>query len=212
MRFWFGGPRVGGFGAGVSFDLDAFFRRLRRTVSGNGGVNGSFVYVICGDHGMSKIGVSTDPNSRIAGLQTGSPFPLKFEYIGMTAGDGYDIEAAAHELLDRHRGSGEWFSVPPEMAVAAVSAAAHKLGYALTPIPQSRIQEAMRSVRPAEGRYNKSKMSLSGRTIEFVYVALWILIGTVYSDHVLSIVIIGLIVGMAIVNPITRRFFPATVS
>ncbi|WP_407146239.1 GIY-YIG nuclease family protein [Bradyrhizobium sp. ORS 86] len=96
----------------------------------------TFVYVISGDHGRQKIGVSDDPRKRIRELQTGSPFLLHFVFIGVTEGTAYDIEGEAHFLLDRHKAPGgdEWFVVPPEVAIAAVMACAHRLGHRLKPI------------------------------------------------------------------------------
>jgi Meiotically up-regulated gene 113 len=50
---------------------------------------GTYVYVIGGDHGRQKIGVSDDPRRRIGELQTGSPFPLRFAFVGQTDGFGH---------------------------------------------------------------------------------------------------------------------------
>lgn len=97
---------------------------------------GVFVYVISGDHGRQKIGVSDNPPQRIKDLQTGSPFRLRFEFVGITEGTGYDIEGEAHFLLHQHRAPGgdEWFVVPPEVAITAVMAAARKLDHKLRPV------------------------------------------------------------------------------
>jgi hypothetical protein len=37
-------------------------------------------------------------------------------------------------MLASHRCSGEWFDVAPEMAVAAIAGAAHKLGQPILPV------------------------------------------------------------------------------
>jgi hypothetical protein len=94
----------------------------------------TFVYVISGDHGRQKIGVSDDPRQRIRDLQTGSPFKLKFEFIGQTDGTGFDIEGEAHFLLHAHRAEGEWFVVPPEVAITAVMASARRLNHTIRPV------------------------------------------------------------------------------
>jgi hypothetical protein len=52
-------------------------------------------------------------------LQTGSPVPLRFAYIGVTPGTGYNIEQSAHALLDAYRKQGEWFLVPTSIAIGA---------------------------------------------------------------------------------------------
>ena len=133
MRFFLMGPRIFGIRPGVSFGAEDF--RGRRTQRGPAEpMTGSFLYVIRGDHNMVKIGVSTNPNARLASLRTASAFPIDFSYIAVTPGTGFDIEQAAHEMLKGHRCSGEWFDVPPEMAVAAIAGAAHKLGQPILPV------------------------------------------------------------------------------
>lgn len=95
----------------------------------------SYVYVISGDHGRQKIGVSDDPKRRIAELATGSPYPLKFEFVGeVQDGGAGQVEVEAHFMLAQHRALGEWFVVPPDVAVTAVMAAAHRLGYRIKPV------------------------------------------------------------------------------
>jgi hypothetical protein len=97
----------------------------------------TFVYVISGDHGRQKIGVTDDPRQRIRTLQTGSPYNLKFEFVGETEnGAAGAIEVEAHFMLAQHKSPGgdEWFTVPPDVAVTAVMAAAHRLGYRVKPV------------------------------------------------------------------------------
>jgi hypothetical protein len=103
---------------------------------------GTYVYVIGGDHGRQKIGVSDDPRRRISELQTGSPFPLRFAFVGQTDGFGYDIEGEVHYMLHQHRQSGEWFTVPPEVAIAAVMGAAYRMGHAIRPVDVDQIRGA----------------------------------------------------------------------
>ena len=95
----------------------------------------AFVYVISGEHGRQKIGCSNHPKQRIRELQTGSPYPLKFEFVGEAVDDvGGQIEVEAHFMLAQHRAEGEWFVVPPDVAVTAVMAAAHRLGHRIRPV------------------------------------------------------------------------------
>jgi hypothetical protein len=97
----------------------------------------NYVYVISGEHGRQKIGVSDNPRQRIKELQTGSPFPLNFEFVGEAEnGNAGAIEVEAHFTLNQHKAPGgdEWFVVPPDVAVTAVMAAAHRLGYRLKPV------------------------------------------------------------------------------
>jgi hypothetical protein len=134
MRLPFFGPRILGMRPGISLGPEDFRSRRRaapqRAVSS---IEGSFVYVIRGEHNLVKIGVSTNPDA-LASLRSASPFALDIVYTAFTPGSGYDIVAAAHEALKDHRCTGEWFDVAPEIAVGAIAGAAHKLGQPLQPI------------------------------------------------------------------------------
>ena len=97
----------------------------------------AFVYVISGEHGRQKIGCSDNPKQRLKELQTGSPYPLKFEFVGEAENNSAgQIEVEAHFMLNPHKAPGgdEWFVVPPDVAITAVMAAAHRLGYRLRPV------------------------------------------------------------------------------
>jgi Meiotically up-regulated gene 113 len=120
-----------GFRAGVAFDPTKPINREVRpggSIAAFGdGVCG--VYVITGAHNMCKIGISTDPELRLAALQTGSHVPLKLHYVlVLKTIDPRAVEVEAHRILDKHRCAGEWFDVTPEIAEAAVNRAAANLG------------------------------------------------------------------------------------
>jgi hypothetical protein len=84
-----------------------------------------FVYVIGTATGPFKVGIANDPRSRLTGLQSGSHIKLSVLYsIGVEPSDAYAVERAAHETLNEHRLSGEWFNVPCDMAKAAIAKAA----------------------------------------------------------------------------------------
>ncbi len=132
MRFYLFGPRFFGIRPGISFqpsDLSA----LRATAS-----RSSYVYVINGDHDHVKIGVTKNPPERLTQLQTSSSRKLAYAFIAPTSGDPYVIEREAHVMLDRYRLNGEWFDVPPELAIAAVTGAAAKLGQSLIAKPDEK--------------------------------------------------------------------------
>lgn len=111
---------------------------------------GRFIYVISGDHGRQKIGVTDDPQQRIRDLQTGSPFPLTFEFLGITNDTAYAIESEVHFLLARHRQSGEWFAIAPEMAIAAVMATARRLGHSIKPVDPDNLPAAAIKARDVQ--------------------------------------------------------------
>lgn len=149
MRFFFMGPRVFGIRPGISLGASDFRRAFGsasssmpgRAARGGGTMTGSFVYVIEGEAGHHKIGVSRDPIQRKADLQTGSPVPLRFAYIGVTPGTGYNIEDRAHELLDAHRKEGEWFLVPASIAIGATLEAASRLGEPIQQVPPESVPQ-----------------------------------------------------------------------
>src|ERR1700730_17149504 len=136
MRFFFTGPRVMGIRPGISFSANDLLRLAtkpkRRKLAEP--ITGSFLYVIRGDHNMSKVGVTTNPTARLAQLRTASAFPIDYSYIAVTPGTGFDIERGAHAMLASHRCNGEWFDVQPEIAVAAIAGAAHKIVQPLLPV------------------------------------------------------------------------------
>jgi Meiotically up-regulated gene 113 len=135
MRFFFMGPRIFGIRPGISFRPDELFGSIARKQNKPGEpMTGSFLYVIRGDHNIVKIGVTTNPTARLAQLRTASAFPIDFSYLAVTPGTGFDIEQGAHAMLASHRCSGEWFDVAPEIAVAAIAGAAHKIGQPILPV------------------------------------------------------------------------------
>lgn len=128
MRVFFSGPRIAGIRAGVSFGPEDFRQRSRARPAVEP-IDASFLYVIGGDHNMTKIGVTTNPSARLASLRTASAFPIDYAYIGMMPDNtGYVLEQATHRALERFRCNGEWFDVAPQNAVATVREAARRCG------------------------------------------------------------------------------------
>jgi hypothetical protein len=149
MRVFFSGPRIAGIRPGVSFGPEDF-RKLRAKPAA-GPIDASFVYVIRGDHNLTKIGVTTNPSARLASLRTASAFPIDYAYIGMMPDNtGYALEKATHLALDRFRCNGEWFDVAPQNAVATVCEAARRCGLP-APIPMTKDQVDL-TLRLASGQ------------------------------------------------------------
>jgi hypothetical protein len=164
MRFFFMGPRILGIRPGISFSANELLRLATKPKQNKPGepMTGSFLYVIRGDHNLVKVGVSTNPNARLAQLRTASAFPIDFSYIAVTPGTGYDIEAGAHEMLKSHRCSGEWFDVAPEMAVAAIAGAAHKLGQPLLPVTAEVANQILQIAANGSGSTSNNKYLFDG--------------------------------------------------
>jgi hypothetical protein len=137
MRFFLIGPRVMGIRPGISFGANELLRLVTKPKQNKPSepMTGGFVYVVRGDHNLVKIGITTNPRARLASLRTGSAFPIDYAYLAVTPGESRAaIESGTHTLLDKHRCNGEWFDVQPEMAVAAIAGAAHKLGHPILPV------------------------------------------------------------------------------
>jgi len=82
------------------------------------------VYVIeCA--GFVKIGVAKRPLERLAAINTGTPVIATLygsrEFSGRLI--AHNVESRLHRHFQRARANGEWFSVPPEVAMQALNAA-----------------------------------------------------------------------------------------
>jgi predicted GIY-YIG superfamily endonuclease len=90
------------------------------------------VYVIqAGDDGPCKIGVSANPERRLAQLQTGNSARLVLValYLCQTWLIAKTLEASVHVALAPFRLMGEWFRVTPETACREIEKQATNLGY-----------------------------------------------------------------------------------
>ena len=78
MRFWGAWPRLlGGF---IRRGVSSRLRASRWASRESGSASGDLVYVICGDHGLVKIGTSANPTARTVGKpssRTASRCPLR---------------------------------------------------------------------------------------------------------------------------------------
>lgn len=130
MRFWISGPRIGFFRPGISFGGSSY-RRARVSQPSRSRPSGDYIYVIEGENNLVKVGISTNPNARLAALQTGSGFPLSLSYVA-SAPNALAVEQRAHEILAKNRVQGEWFDCTADIAVAAIHAAGYQLGISIS--------------------------------------------------------------------------------
>jgi T5orf172 domain len=102
MRVWFSGPRIFGIRTGISLGREdlAWLKPAAQPLTTPS--DRCFIYVIKGEHNLIKVGVSSNPNARIAQLRTASAFLLEFAYLAVLPGDAGDVEAATHVALSRH--------------------------------------------------------------------------------------------------------------
>jgi hypothetical protein len=75
----------------------------------------------------------------------------------VTTGTGFDIEKEAHSILSKYSCHGEWFDVSPELAMAAVTGAAARLGQ---PLQQVDEKTAALVLQIASGKSAPRKQSL----------------------------------------------------
>lgn len=70
-----------------------------------------YVYFIQQGHGAIKIGMSDEPESRLAELQTGAPRKLRIllKIPFSSRREAFEFERTMHELFSEFRLSGEWF-------------------------------------------------------------------------------------------------------
>lgn len=94
--------------------------------------------------GHIKVGIASDPLQRLRELQTGSSEQLEIVYACIVrSNDGNRVELAAHDILWQRRLVGEWFDYPTDVAVAAIAAAAHRLGDPIVEVPVDRIGDVL---------------------------------------------------------------------
>lgn len=75
-------------------------------------IRGSVYFLLAEEIGRVKIGWSSSPMSRIGGIRTSSPFPLKL--LGTVNGT-IETERALHRTFGSRRVNGEWFSCDETM-------------------------------------------------------------------------------------------------
>lgn len=95
-----------------------------------------FIYVIGPQQGLQKVGLATDPQARLAALQTASPFDLiTHAAVAVPFREAHAVERHAHRLLARSRVRNEWFETTPAEAVAAVHSASTPFAGRTTRVP-----------------------------------------------------------------------------
>jgi len=185
MRFFFSGPRIFANRTGVTLGGENVLGAPQRRATSSP-VEGSLVYVLRGDHNMTKIGVSTNPNARLAPLRTASAFPVDFAFVGITPGTGYEIEKCAHAMLANH--NGEWFDAAPHVAVAAVQGAAHALGQPIQPLKPESADQILRigaAWDAADGNSQKASKWL-GKAAQFPPPWRWLVAGLIWTVGIIG--------------------------
>lgn len=142
MRFFISKYLGFGLRAGVSTPIRSIFGRNRVIASPI-----EFVYVIAGEHGLVKVGITTNMQARLATLRTASPFRLKPHYALAVAGNAAAIEYEAHRRLASYRQQGEWFDCTPATAEAIVNEVATEFGIGIGMTDSANFERALARVQ-----------------------------------------------------------------
>jgi len=70
--------------------------------------------------GFIKLGYATNPKLRLAGMQTGNPFPIRL-IAKFPSWDMCADEKALHSEFRQYRFSGEWHKLPTDLIAALVA-------------------------------------------------------------------------------------------
>jgi len=71
-----------------------------------------YIYLVkAGNTSFYKIGISDNPQKRLAEIQTGCPHKLKLLSYGLSD-DPHTLEKDFHKRYERYRAAGEWFNLP----------------------------------------------------------------------------------------------------
>jgi hypothetical protein len=86
-----------------------------------------YLYVIGRKKGPIKVGVSSNPQSRLKSIQTGCAFPIKnlFQVRMLNRDQALGQERAFHEIHAGQRLHGEWFDMDAELAIESIETGIH---------------------------------------------------------------------------------------
>ena len=118
-----------------------------------------FIYVIGPQQGLQKVGLATDPQSRLTTLQTASPFDLVMHAaVAVPFREAHSVERRAHQLLARSRVRNEWFETSPAEAMAAIHSASAPFKGSATRAPDPSV------IWPASSTWRISRAPQGART------------------------------------------------
>jgi len=88
-----------------------------------------YIYIIESKENIVKIGISKDPGRRLKQLQTGSSDKLKLIYkIEVDDKRAKYLEKKIHHINNFDRINGEWFNIPPQIAINEIKYAIIRYG------------------------------------------------------------------------------------
>jgi len=166
MRLLLFGPRIFGLRTGLSLGREDFAKLTQpRSAAAANDPNESFLYVIKSDSGLCKIGISANPNARLAQLRSASAVPLEFAWIGAPKDNTVAIEREAHSMLDKYRRGGEWFAISPDAAVGAIHAAAYRLAQPVLDLDAAKAEQIRQIAAQLPNKKPSTVMSRVGEGI-----------------------------------------------
>lgn len=98
--------------------------------SGWVGRSGLFSVYVVESGGLCKIGYAKNPQKRISNIRANSPLKIELVFLALFENVSFaaHVEKGAHWILDDLRSHGEWFTVSPELAMAAIAKTIHHQG------------------------------------------------------------------------------------
>ena len=149
MRLRLNGSKIIAARAGETFGPQDPVTRTRETAGAfkkAGQRSVGFLYIIRGEHGLLKVGSTTDPVARLAELRNTSPFLLHIEYLCFMRADLYlKVEGAVQEALDRYRVNLVWFDCEARVAISAIDVAARRHGQGVIPTSIEGVEDAVQA-------------------------------------------------------------------
>jgi len=104
-----------------------------------------FLLLIRSDQGLLKLEATSKPAAAFARICNRLSFRLEVAFLGFLRADAYrQVEAAARAALERHRVNVGWFDCTPDVAIAAIRAAARGLDRKLVETSLGEVDESLR--------------------------------------------------------------------
>jgi predicted GIY-YIG superfamily endonuclease len=84
--------------------------------------NNNFIYVIGRQDGPVKVGVTSNPQSRLGQIRTGCPFHVELLHAEpmLSRAHALQHEADFHAVYEEKRLNGEWFDIDAELAIELI--------------------------------------------------------------------------------------------
>lgn len=132
-----------------------YYNKLKKEKAKNTVASRQFVYLIKSETGLFKIGISTNPRSRLSSIISSSGMNAELIAFYATEDDARDVEKKLHKLFEKYRVRGGWFDFPDTYSLEKFETLCDRYGM----IPQSFEIENEKIVYDYENKDKKEEMS-----------------------------------------------------